>query len=234
MSYSRFIALIPSVSVPLCAYLMTRRGPCTGIAFVDATSLAVCHNRRIGSHKVFRALAARGKTSVGWLYGFKLHLIINDRGDLLIFLVTAGNIDDRPPLPSMVHELFGKLFGDKGYISQPLFEQLLTQGVQLITHLRKNMKNRLMSVLDKVLLRKRALIETVNDQLKNISHIEHTRHRRVTNCFMNLVAWLLAYTYQEHKPSLNLSADEYRALSEAYQESLPALNGPQTEPFLVI
>jgi hypothetical protein len=234
VSYARFIALVPSVCVPLCAYLMTRRGPCTGIAFVDATSLAVCHNRRIASHKVFHDLAARGKTSVGWFYGFKLHLMINDRGDLLVFLVTAGNIDDRTPLPRMVHELFGKLFGDKGYISQKLFERLLDQGVQLITRIRKNMKNRLMSVLDKVLLRKRSLIETVNDQLKNISQIEHTRHRSVTNYFMNLVAGLIAYTYQEHKPSLNLSDDEYRALYDAYQESQPALIGMQTEPLLVM
>jgi hypothetical protein len=234
VSYSRFIALIPGVCVPLCAYLMTRRGPCTGIAFVDATSLAVCHNRRIRSHKVFRHVAARGKTSVGWFYGFKLHLMINDRGDLLGFFVTAGNVDDRKPLPKMARDLFGKLFGDKGYISQQLFTDLLNQGVQLITKLRKNMKNRLMSVVDKVLLRKRSLIETVYDQLKNISQIEHTRHRSVTNYFMNLVAGLIAYTYQEQKPSLNLSPDDYRALYDAYQEAQPALIGAQTEPVLVV
>ena len=234
VSYSRCIALLPSVCVPLCAYLMTRRGPCTGIAFVDATALAVCHNRRISSHQVFHNLAARGKPSVGWFYGFKLPLIMNDQGDLLVFLVTAGNVDDRASLPRMVHELFGKLFGEQGSISQHLFERLLKQGVQLITRLRKNLHTRLMSVLDKGLLRKRALIETVNDQLKNISQIEHTRHRSLTNSFMNLVAGLIADTYQEHKPSLHLSDDEYRALYAAYQESQPALIGKQTQPLLVM
>ncbi len=142
---------------------------------------------------------------MGWFFGFKLHLVVNDQGELLAFCVTPGNTDDRKPVPEMVKELFGKLFGDKGYISQELFEQLFEQGLQLITHIRKNMKNKLVPIVDKLLLRKRAIIETINDQLKNISQIEHTRHRSVTNCMVNLLAGLAAYTHQDKKPSIDLS-----------------------------
>ena len=157
------------------------------------------------SIQVFDGLAGRGKSSMGWFYGFKLHLIVNDQGELITFFLTPGNVDDRKPVPHMAKKLWGKLFGDKGYISQPLFDQLYEQGVQLITPIRKNMKIRLMPLIDKILLRKRAIIETINDQLKNISQVAHTRHRSVTNFLVNLVAGLIAYTHQPKKPSLNLS-----------------------------
>jgi hypothetical protein len=169
VSYSRFIELMPSAIVPLCAYLYTRRGKVTGVSFIDSIAISVCKNQRINSHKVFYGIAQRGRNSVGWFYGFKLHLIINDRGEFLAFKLTPANVDDRKPVPGLCKDIFGKLFGDKGYISQELFEQLLQAGIQLITKLRKNMKNKLMSVMDKLLLRKRAVIETVSDQLKNIS-----------------------------------------------------------------
>jgi hypothetical protein len=215
VSYQRFVELMPSALVPLCAYLQGRKGACSGISFVDSTSLKVCHNRRIQSHKVFSECARRGKTSVDWFFGFKLHLVINDRGELLSLRLTPGNVDDRQPVPELVKDLFGKLFGDKGYISQTLFQTLYDDGVQLITRLKTNMKNRLVSIFDRVMLRKRALIESVVDQLKNISQIEHSRHRSVANCFVNLVAGLVAYTWREKKPSLNIRVKE--------QLQLPAL-----------
>ncbi len=140
VSYSRFVELIPSVLLTLTAYLQSRFGSCTGIGFVDSTPIAVCHNRRIRRHKVFKGLAARGKTTMGWFYGFKLHLIVNDQGELLAVHLTPGNIDDRKPLPEMTAKLFGKLFGDKGYLSQALFEELFKRGLQLITSLRKNIR----------------------------------------------------------------------------------------------
>jgi transposase len=204
LSYSRFVALIPTALMPMCIYLHTRRGEDTGIAFIDATSLVVCHNRRIHSHKVFKKVAQRGKTSMGWFYGFTLHLVINDRGELLNVLLTPGNVDDRQPVPQLVRKLFGKVFGDKGYISKPLYELLRqTFGVQLVTKLRKNSKNRLpMDLSDRILLRKRALVETVIDQLKNISQIEHSRHRSVANFMVNLMCGLIAYAHQPKKPSL--------------------------------
>ena len=220
VGYTRFIERIPGALVPFCAYAQSRRGEVTGIAFIDATSLKVCDNRRIHSHKVFKDLAQRGKNSMGWFYGFKLHLIINERGELLAFKFTAGNVDDRKPVPDMTTGLYGKLFGDKGYISQKLFGQLYERGLQLITTLKKKMKNRLMTVLDKILLRKRALIETVNDQLKNISQIEHSRHRSVANAMVNLLAGLIAYTYQEKLPSLNLPPEDLKRLYAAFDEDV--------------
>jgi hypothetical protein len=205
VSYNRFVEHFPGALVPLCGCLISRFGRCTGVSFMDSTKISVCHNRRIWSHKVMAGLAARGRTSVDWLYGFKLHLIINDQGELLGVKITAGNVDDRDPVPELTRALFGKLFADRGYISQALFEQLWEQGVQLITKLRKNMKNKLLPLFDKLLLRKRSLIETVNDQLKNISQIEHSRPRSPFNFFVNLIAGLVAYTFREKKPSLNLS-----------------------------
>ena len=215
VSYPRLVELKASAVVPLAAFLYSRLGNCSGLSFVDATSIAICHNRRINSNKVFRGVAKRGKTSVGWFYGFKVHLVINDCGELLAVVITPGNVDDRQPVPQLSRKLFGKLFGDRGYISQELFNLLYEQGVQLITKLKKNMKNKLMPLVDKLLLRKRALIETVNDQLKNICQIEHTRHRSVANFLVNLLAALIAYTYREKKPSLGLRHDQLAALGPA-------------------
>ena len=201
-SYSRFVELIPAVLVPLCAYVRTRQGQPTGLQFIDSLPIRVCHNRRIRSHRVFDGLAQRGKSSVDWFYGFKLHLVINERGEILHCCLTPGNVDDRQPVTKLVQKLWGKLFGDRGYIDQKLFDELWGQGLQLITKLKKNMKNKLMPVVDKLLLRKRALIECVNGQLKNISQIEHTRHRSALNGFVNMIAAVVAYTFQPNKPSL--------------------------------
>ena len=205
LSYTRFVELMPRSLVPLAVYLHLQRGQCTGISFIDSTSLAVCHPARIRQHRVFRVDARRGKTSVGWFYGFKLHLVVNDRGELLAFCLTPGNLDDRKPVSRLVQRLFGRLFGDKGYISAPLAEQLfLAQGLRLITKLRKNMRNRLLPLADRLLLRKRALIETIFDQLKNVCQIEHSRHRSPINFCVHLLAGLAAYCHQPKKPSLRL------------------------------
>jgi hypothetical protein len=213
LSYTRFVALIPKALMPMCIYLNTRRGEDTGLAFVDATSLVVCHNRRIHSHKVFKAVARRGKTSMGWFYGFKLHLVVNDRGELLAFRITPGNVDDREPVPELTQGLTGKLIGDRGYISSQLFHVLWERGLHLVTKIRKNMHNKLMPLVDKLLLRKRAIIETINDQIKNIQQIEHTRHRSVVNAMVNVLAALVAYTHQPRKPSLNISKNELKLLT---------------------
>jgi transposase len=205
VSYTRFVALMPRFVLPLAVYLHTQYGECTGISFIDSTSLAVCHSARIQQHRVFRVDGRRGKTSVGWFYGFKLHLVVNDRGELLAVCLTPGNTDDRRPVPRLVRRLFGRLFGDKGYISQPLAQQLLvTLGVRLVTKLRKNMRQQLLALADKVLLRKRALIETIVDQLKNMCQIEHSRHRSPLNFLVHLLAGLIAYCHQPKKPSLHL------------------------------
>lgn len=205
VSYTRFVALIPTMLLPLLVYLQSRcYGVCTGISFIDSTSLEVCDPKRIHQHRVFALDAKRGKSSMGWFFGFKLHLAVNDRGDLLACCLTPGNVDDRAPVPQMVGRLRGKLIGDRGYISAPLTALLFEQGLHLITRLRKNMKNRLMHLSDRLLVRKRAIIESIIDQLKNISQIEHSRHRSPTNFVIHLIAGLAAYSHQEKKPGLHL------------------------------
>ena len=204
--YHRFVALIGRATIPLFAYLWRRcRGPVTGIGFVDSTALKVCGNKRIRRHKVFEGLATVGKTTMGWFLGFKLHLVINDRGQILRFALTPGHIDDRKPMDLMCDGLWGKLFGDKGYIGKRLFDRLLTGGLKLVTSIRSSMKNKLMDLTEKLMLRKRSLIETVNDQLKNVCQIEHSRHRSPHNFMAHLLAGLIAYTKKPKRPSLNLN-----------------------------
>lgn len=204
-SYQRFIEWIPSTLIPLCVYLKHCFGNCTGIGFIDSTSLKVCHNRRISRHKVFKGLAARGKTSVDWFFGFKLHIVVNELGQLLNVTLTPGNIDDRQPVPNLLSKLFGKIFGDRGYVSQKLADQLLEDfGIQFFAKPRRNMKNKLMLLHDKLLSRKRSIIETINDQLKNISQIEHSRHRSPVNFCVNVLCGLIAYCHQPKKPSLQM------------------------------
>ena len=204
-SYQRFIEWMPSTLIPLCSYLKSCFGACTGIGFVDATSLKVCHNRRIKQHKVFEGIAARGKTSVDWFFGFKLHLVVNELGEILNVQVTPGNVDDRRPIPELLQGLFGKFFADRGYVSHKLALQLLREfGIQFFAKPRRNMKNKLMCLHDKFLSRKRSIIETINDQLKNISQIEHSRHRSPINFCVNVLCGLIAYCHQPKKPSLRL------------------------------
>lgn len=212
LSYKRFIALIPRVFAPLCAYLQSQRATTSGVSFIDSTPIIVCHPKRIHSHRVFRGMAALGKTTKGWFYGFKLHLICNHRGELLACRITPGNVDDRQPVPEMAKKLFGKLFGDKGYISKKLFDELFASGLQLITGIRNNMKNKIMPLFDKLILRKRSMIESLNNQIKNVFQIEHTRHRSIINGFVNIIAALVAFTHHEHKPQLNFSSAELALL----------------------
>lgn len=181
-------------------------GTCTGISFVDSNPLRVCRNQRILIHKTFEGLAGRGKCSMGWFFGFKIHLIINDKGEILNFMFTPGNVDDHEPLrqENFLKNIKGKLCVDKGYIGQALFENLFTSGIQLITKVKNNMKNSLMSVADKILLRKRALIETVNDELKN-TQIEHSRHRSFNNFIANSLSAIAAYCFFEKKPAIDVN-----------------------------
>ena len=217
VSYNRFVELMQDALLPLAVFLKIKcLGKCTGISFVDSTPLRACHIKREHSHRVLDGIASKGQCSIGWFYGCKLHFIINDKGEILDFVLTPANVDDRKPLAgtNILNRIYGKLFGDKGYISQSLFEQLFIDGIHLITKLRKNMKNSMMLLSDKLLLRKRALIETVCDELKNICQIEHTRHRSQTGFIVNVISGLIAYAYLPKKPSLNLEIiDQSRSLS---------------------
>lgn len=216
VSYNRFTELQRKALMPLAIFLKTCcLGKCTGVSFIDSTHLRACHIRREHSNKVFKGLATKGQCSIGWFFGFKLHLIINDKGEILDFMITQGNVDDREPLKnkSFHDKIFGKLFADKGYICKNLFEMLFINGIHLITKIRKNMKNSLMHIQDKIILKKRAIIETVNDELKNICQIDHTRHRSFDNFISNLLSGLVAYSFFPKKPSLNLEIIDNKALA---------------------
>jgi len=210
VSYNRFTELMQSSVLAMSMFLKTCcLGDCTGISYVDSTPVRVCKNKRIKRNKVFKGIAELGKSSMGFFFGFKLHLIINDKGEILNFVITQGNVDDREPLKNQkfVEKIMGKLFGDKGYISAELTQLLFIDGIQLITNIKKNMKNCLMEMSDKILLRKRSVIETVNDELKNICQIEHSRHRSFGNFISNLVAGLIAYSFFPKKPSIKFEME---------------------------
>jgi len=170
------------------------------------------HIIRAKRNKVFEGVAHHGKGTMGWSYGFKLHLIINHLGEIVALQLTTGNVDDREPVSDMADSIFGKLYGDKGYISKALSGELLEKGIELITTVRKNMKKKFISLWDRALLKKRFIIETVNDQLKNISYIEHSRHRSMHGFMLNLLGGLIAYCLKEEKPSLDLTSQELEIL----------------------
>lgn len=213
VSYTQFLELKKRAILPLYCFLFFLRGRCSGISLVDSTSLVVCHQKRIHSHQVFRGIAKRGKTTKGWFYGFKLHLIVNEFGELLSFLISTGNTSDLSMLPHLTKGLFGKLFGDKGYISKEMFENLFAQGIQLITKLRAKMKNKLMHVVDKIILRKRGMIDSVIGQLKYACQIEHSRHRSPINFVVNILGALASYSLRRDKPSICIKKSSMRPLS---------------------
>lgn len=205
VSYNRFIELSHRHAIAFMLFLHhCCRGECTGISFIDSTVLRVCHNKRIKRNKVFKGMAALGKSTMGWFFGFKLHLIINDKGEMLSFYLSKGNVDDRnvKAITTMTKQIFGKLFGDKGYISKALSDLLFGNGIQLITAVKRNMKSKALSNEEKLLLRKRSVIETVNDELKNICQVEHTRHRSISGFLLNVMSAIAAYSFFPKKPSI--------------------------------
>ena len=212
VSYTRFVQLKKEVLTLLVSYLSTTLGDCSGVSFVDSTRLRVCDNKRISSHRVFADVAERSKTSMGWFYGFKLHLIINDTGELLDVALTPGNTDDRQPLPKFTNTLHGSLFADRGYISKDLRELFSREGLSFVYKVRSNMKPLEVSVSEAVLLGKPTLIESVIKELKTQTVLEHTRHRSFENFQVNTVSALIAYQLLENKPSLKF--DELHGITD--------------------
>ncbi len=201
--YDRFISLIKLAFPALVCFLKTLEGVITEYMFVDATPMAVCHNLREKRHKVFKGLAKKGKTSTGWFFGFKLHFILNTFGEIVSMSVTGGNVNDRSPVMGLVKGITGKLIGDKGYISKKLSAELFEQKVTLITKIKKNMKNILMDMTDKMMLMKRCFIETVFSSIKSLNTLIHSRHRSPINAFSHLFAGLINYQIRTDKPSLD-------------------------------
>ena len=207
ISYNHFVELMQSTLLLLIVFLKTQRlGGCTGTSFIDTTPLRACHIKRVHSHLVMQGLATKNQCSIGWFFGLKLHFIINDKGEILDLVLTPSIVNDRKPISgtNQFTRIQGKLFGDKGYISKTLFELLFIDGIHPITILRKNMKNSLMHMSDKILNHKRSVIETVVDQSKIICQIEYTRNRSTEGFIVNLISGLIAYSYLPKKPILNL------------------------------
>jgi hypothetical protein len=205
ISYERFVSELAQIGGLLFLLLKYQcaQSERTGFYITDSKALAVCDNHRIKTNKVFAGMAARGKSSMGWFYGLKAHLVINQYGQLINFVLTPGNVADNNGslLQSLLADLQGQCFGDRGYLTR-LFAEFYQNGLHIVTKLRRGMKNVLMPLSDKIKLRKRGLIESVNDLLTSVFDIEHTRHRNPFNAIVNVLAGLNAYCFYAHKPTI--------------------------------
>jgi hypothetical protein len=205
-SYNRFVELQQKITMPLAIFTkLYALGKCDGNSYIDSFSLSVSHQKRISSHKTFKGLAARGKTSVGWFYGFKVHVIINGWGEIIDFCITSGNVVDNNTkvIEKITEKIYGKVYGDKGYLLNPeLFQKLYSKGIHIVTKIRNNMKNKLMDIGDKIMLKKRGIIESVGAILKEDLNIEHSRYRSPRSLIINVFAALAAYGFRKKKPSI--------------------------------
>lgn len=215
LSYNRFVEIKQSSTIPLLCLLQYSLEACSGVSFIDATPLKVCHNKRISSNKVFKKIALMGKSTMGWFFGFKLHITTNTEGELLSFQITKGNRDDRKSVKILCKNMFGKVYGDKGYISQDLFEEMFELGIKIVTQMKKNMKPKMILLEEHLMLKKRSLIESVFHILKDMLHIDHTRHRSPRNFLVNIFAALTAYCFYPNKPRIRLENNELYEISAA-------------------
>ena len=151
---------------------------------------------------MFADLAQRGKTSMGWFFGFKLHLVFNNDNEIVALKLTPGNVHDTTPVPALTRDLVGKLFGDKGYIGQKLAEDLLRRGLTLFTRVRRNMKSLPLSLQDRALLKARNMADI--GQIKEFSSLNLSKHRSVINAFVHIIAAITAYQINPIKPKLKL------------------------------
>jgi Transposase DDE domain len=202
--YEQFVTLPQRAFVPLLFFLLSRLGKQTGIYYIDSTSLPVCDNHRIHRHKTFAGLAARGKTSMGWCFGFKLHLVFNHLNQIVACKLTPGQVHDTQPVPQLTKHLLGKLFADKGYIGKKLAQELLRRGLTLFTRVRKNMKSLPLAMPDKLLLNARNMAETIIGSIKQFSSLNLPKHRLPLNAVLHLVAAITAYQINPIKPKFKL------------------------------
>lgn len=207
-SYNRFIERIPEVALLAVLYLQYRQVAFNGGGYIDSTPLRVCNNKRTSSHRVFKFVANLGRSSMGWFYGFKLHIICDFMGNIIKCKITRASTNDLKAGKEMMSGLSGKIFADKGYIGKKEFTELFNQGLILVTGIRKGMKNRLLSIWDKILLKKRSLIESVYHIMKDSLHLEHSRHRSVTNAGIYYITTVIAYCWKPNKPKIKFNKEE--------------------------
>jgi Transposase DDE domain len=219
VSYSRFVEYIPLVFwqqyyyAQFCCLKSAR----SGLYIVDSKKLEVCKLRKQKHHKVFGDLASKGKSSTGWFFGLKIHLIINDLGEIVNFLFTTGKVADnnKTVLCQLLNQLKGKCVGDRGYLTT-LFDFFYEQGLHIVTKIRNNMKNKLMPLADRLLLQKRPVIEAIIDILSSVFDLEHTRHRSAKNAFVHMFSAISAYAFYEKKPNIyNKKSKKTMSLSKA-------------------
>jgi len=201
-SYTRFVELIARSIFPLTLFTQLKGGQKTGIYYIDSSCLPVCHLKRSKRNKTFDVIAQYGKTSVGWFFGLKIHLVVNHNGELIAFKITQGNRHDASVAQSLLESLQGLAFGDKGYLGKKLFDILFNKGLKLITRKRKNMHDDLkLNSHEQQLLNQRGIIETIFNCLKHKYQIWHTRHRSMINAMSHLIAALAAYAIEPLKLS---------------------------------
>lgn len=200
-SYTRFINIMKRAIFPLTLFTQLKSGKRTGIYYIDSSCLPVCNIKRSKRHKTFAEIAKYGKTSMGWFFGLKLHLVINDKGELIAFKITKGNVHDSQKAQSLLKTLTGLAFGDKGYIGKKIFDELTKNGLKLITRKKKNMQQPDITDYEKQLLNQRNLVETVIDNLKYNLQVWHTRHRSILNALTHLVAAISSYAIEPLKLS---------------------------------
>jgi hypothetical protein len=203
-SYQRFVEISPRAMHPLLFLLSSMYASCDGTSLIDSTVIKVCHIKRELNHKTFKKSARKSKGTMGWFFGFKLHIIVNTRGELVNTYFSYGNVDDRIALRKMCKSIFGDLVGDRGYIGADLKKDLTQLGINLVTRPKKNMKNQHLSPNEKALLASRNLIETVIGKLKISCNLEHTRHRSMNGFMLNILCALVAYCFTENKPKTKI------------------------------
>ena len=208
-SYNRFIELATRAVKPLMILLNSLYASCDGIIYIDSTAIKVCHIKREKRHKLFKGTAQKSKNTMGWFYGFKLHIMTNKKGELINAYFSHTNVDDRQGLLVMCKKIFGNLIGDRGYLGKQLKQTLQTQGINLITRGRKNMKNHTLDLTQLAMLNSRNLIETVIGKLKLQFNLEHTRHRSISGFIINILASLISYCFSSNKPISNIKYPKF-------------------------
>lgn len=228
ISYDRFVALIPRTLIPLMLYLAYRcqRSLRTGIYYIDSTPLAACHPKRAHQHQTLKGFASWGRTSVGWFFGLKVHLLINHLGQLIHVRITDGSTHDANPklLFELTHDMVGWVFGDKGYLLNTEKQAFVEYQGQVIfaAKPRKGMVKSDWPLAAKAWAAKRSLIETVIGQSKTVCNLEHTRHRSATNAFVNVYASLIAYSFYERKPTAKVDLSDRLLMTGEPQWALAA------------